>query len=113
MTEQQRQLILEYARTEQLVNGTVNGLEQGLLYCLLASFPGSKVGIGLVPPSLPPYFSLFVFSECDIVCQRIIPCLAGEYLPLSQVVRKTEGREEEEEEKKASWYKRTKASSSD
>ena len=32
LTQQQRELILEYAKTEQLENGTVNGLEQGLVY---------------------------------------------------------------------------------
>ena len=31
LTQQQRDLILEYAKTEQLDNGTVNGLEQGLV----------------------------------------------------------------------------------
>lgn len=64
MTEHQRQLILEYARTEQLVNGTVDGLERGLLYCVwnvLAVFLGPKLGTGQVP--------LSVFSECDVVCQ--------------------------------------------
>ena len=32
LTERQRELILEFARTEQLENGTVNGLERGLVY---------------------------------------------------------------------------------
>ena len=29
LTDQQRELIVEYARTEQLENGTVNGVVQG------------------------------------------------------------------------------------
>ena len=32
LTERQRELIVEYARTEQLENGTVNGVKQGLLF---------------------------------------------------------------------------------
>lgn len=98
MTEQQRQLILEYAKTDQLVNGTVNGLEQGLLYSVL----GPKLGVGLVPWPL---------SGCDLLVRHI--WWVSSSWPLSQVVRKREGEEEEEEEKKASWYKKTKASSSD
>ena len=36
LSERQRELILEFAKTEQLDNGTVNGLEQGsLLYLFL------------------------------------------------------------------------------
>ena len=31
LTERQRELVLEYAKTEQLENGTVNGLERGLV----------------------------------------------------------------------------------
>ena len=37
LSERQRELMLEYARTETLENGTVDGLEQGSLYVFINS----------------------------------------------------------------------------